>query len=61
MAVSPLSPDIIASASMDLSVRIWSLDPKYEKQPCMAICGGEGHKEGLLTLVSKERGTTANH
>ena len=52
LAVSPLSPSILASASLDYSVRFWSLDPKHQKQPCILICGGEGHREGLLSLVS---------
>ena len=52
-----MSPTILESASMDHSVRLWSLDPKYEKQPCMLICAGEGHKEGLLTLVSGANGS----
>ncbi|MCJ1415906.1 hypothetical protein MMC32_002241 [Xylographa parallela] len=51
LAVSPLSPAILASASMDYTVRFWSLDATHEQQPCMLICGGEGHKEGLLTLA----------
>ncbi|MCJ1251397.1 hypothetical protein MMC30_008630 [Trapelia coarctata] len=51
LAVSPLSPAILASASMDYTVRFWSLNPKHAHQPCMLICGGEGHKEGLLTLA----------
>ena len=51
LAVSPLSPSILASASLDYSVRFWSLDPAHDKQPCMLICGGEGHREGLLSLV----------
>ena len=52
LAVSPLSPEILASASMDYTVRFWNLNPKHRDQPCTLICGGEGHKEGLLTLVS---------
>ena len=51
LAISPQSPWILASASLDLSVRIWSLDPAHESQPCMLICAGEGHREGLLSLV----------
>lgn len=51
LAVSPLSPSILASVSMDHSVRFWSLDSAHEKQPCMLICAGEGHKEGILTMV----------
>lgn len=50
LQISPLSPDILASASEDYSVRIWSLNPKHEKQPCRAILGGQGHKQPLLTL-----------
>lgn len=50
LQISPLSPNILASASEDYSVRIWNLDLKHEKQPCRAILGGQGHKQPLLTL-----------
>lgn len=50
LAVSPLSSDIIASASEDYTIRLWSLDPKHENQPCVAIFGGEGHKQPILTI-----------
>lgn len=50
LQVSPLSPDILVSASEDLTVRIWNLSPKHEKQPCRAILGGQGHPQPLLTL-----------
>ncbi|KAM0718699.1 hypothetical protein Q7P37_005770 [Cladosporium fusiforme] len=50
LQISPLSPDILASASEDYSVRIWNLNPKHQKQPCRAILGGQGHKQPLLTL-----------
>lgn len=53
VATHPLYPWIIASASMDASVRVWDLrraeDPKQSQ--CVIICGhGQAHKEGLLTL-----------
>jgi len=53
LAVSPLAPNILVSASNDHTVRICNLDKAYEKQPCLAICAGEGHKEGLLSLVTQ--------
>lgn len=50
LQISPLSPNILASASEDYSVRLWNLSPKYEKQPCVAILVGQSHKQPLLTL-----------
>lgn len=51
MAISPINPQILASASDDLTVRIWSLDPAHEKEPCAAILAGDGHREKVLTIV----------
>jgi polycomb protein EED len=51
LAISPLTPRILASGSMDHSIRIWSLDPAHAKSPTMVKCGGSGHKEGILTIV----------
>ncbi|KAI1852458.1 hypothetical protein JX266_002636 [Neoarthrinium moseri] len=51
LATCPTNPLLIASASDDTSVRIWSLDPSDDKQPCVAILGGEGHSSGLLTAA----------
>ena len=51
LATCPTNPSLIASASQDTTVRIWSLDPADEKQPCVCILGGEGHSSGLLTVV----------
>jgi polycomb protein EED len=50
LAVSPIDPYILASGGADRSIRIWSLDPTYERQPMAAICYGEGHKEAVLTV-----------
>jgi polycomb protein EED len=51
LAVSPVNPRILASASTDGTVRIWSLDPAHKKQPTAAIFFGEGgHKETVLSL-----------
>lgn len=50
LQISPLSPDILASASEDYSIRIWNLSGKHAHQPCRAILGGQGHKQPLLTL-----------
>ncbi|CAE7174145.1 hypothetical protein PTNB73_02611 [Pyrenophora teres f. teres] len=52
LAVSPIDPTILASVSIDCSLRIWSLHPSHQKQPLGAICYGQGHKEQVLTLAS---------
>ncbi|GAB7351940.1 hypothetical protein MBLNU459_g2476t1 [Dothideomycetes sp. NU459] len=51
LAISPLSPQILASCSADYSIRIWNLDPRHEKQPCAAILSGEGHRHPILALA----------
>ena len=51
LAISPVDPTILASVSIDHSLRIWSLHPSHEKQPLGAICYGQGHKDQVLTLV----------
>jgi polycomb protein EED len=56
LAISPINPYILASASEDSTVRIWSLDPTHARQPCAAILEGDGHKETVLTLVSSVNG-----
>lgn len=52
MVTSPENPRIIASASDDTTVRVWSLDPVHAKQPCVCLLGGEGHSWALLSAVS---------
>ncbi|KAF2824279.1 WD40 repeat-like protein [Ophiobolus disseminans] len=56
LAVSPVNPIILASCSVDHSVRIWSLDPAHEKKPLAAICYGQGHKDQILTLAYHRSG-----
>lgn len=51
MATSPDNPRVIASASDDTTVRIWSLDAAHAKQPCICLLGGEGHSWSLLSAV----------
>ena len=54
LAAHPIYPWILASASIDSSVRIWDLRRWEEKteSPCIVICGqGNGHKEGVLTIA----------
>jgi len=48
LAVSPLSSSLIASAAEDYTIRLWNIEPKYEKQPCVAIFAGEGHRQPIL-------------
>lgn len=50
LQISPISTDILVSASEDYSIRIWNLNPKHEKQPCRAIFAGQGHQQPLLTI-----------
>jgi polycomb protein EED len=54
--VSPVDPTILASCSIDHSVRIWSLDPVHKEQPLAAICYGQGHKDQILTLAYHRKG-----
>jgi polycomb protein EED len=51
-----VDPSIIASASDDTSVRIWSLDPIHKAQPCLCILAGEGHSWNLLSLAFHDTG-----
>lgn len=55
LASSPDNPQIIASASDDTTVRIWSLDPVHAQQPCVCLLGGEGHSWSLLSAASNLR------
>ncbi|PHH71095.1 hypothetical protein CDD80_5530 [Ophiocordyceps camponoti-rufipedis] len=56
LATSPANSSIIASASDDTSIRIWSIDPVHEQQPCLCILAGEGHSWNLLTLAFHDNG-----
>ena len=51
LVFSPLSTNILASCSGDHTIRLWNLDPDYEKYPLAAIFHGEGHKQPILALV----------
>ena len=53
LATHPLYPWIIASASIDGSIRIWDLRRTSDKatSTCIVICGHSlAHKEGLLSI-----------
>jgi len=56
LAISPIDPTILASVSIDHSLRIWSLHPDHEKQPLAAICYGQGHKDQVLTIAYHPKG-----
>ncbi|KAK0619890.1 WD40-repeat-containing domain protein [Immersiella caudata] len=51
LATSPADPLIIASASDDTTVRIWSLAAVHAQQPCVCLLGGEGHAWDLLSVA----------
>ncbi|KAI6823508.1 WD40 repeat-like protein [Hortaea werneckii] len=48
MAVSPISPNLIATASEDYTIRLWNMDPNFSRQPCVALFAGEGHRQPIL-------------
>ncbi|KAF5635182.1 hypothetical protein F25303_8553 [Fusarium sp. NRRL 25303] len=56
LATSPADPSIIASASGDTSIRVWSLDPVHANRPCLVILAGEGHSWDLLSLAFHDTG-----
>ncbi|KAI5466563.1 WD40-repeat-containing domain protein [Mariannaea sp. PMI_226] len=56
LATNPVNPSIIASASDDTSVRIWSIDPKHQERPCLCILAGEGHSSTLLSVAFHDSG-----
>jgi len=51
LSTCPTNFLLIASASDDTTVRIWSLDPADKDQTCVCLLAGEGHSSGLLTVV----------
>lgn len=56
MVLSPIDQTLIASASADSTVRIWSIHPDHKRQPCALVCAGEGHKETILSIAFHSSG-----
>ncbi|KAL2200386.1 WD40-repeat-containing domain protein [Corynascus similis CBS 632.67] len=56
IVTSPDNPLIIASASDDTTIRIWSLAAAHEEQPCVCILGGESHSYDLLSVAFHDNG-----
>lgn len=53
MAVSPSSPQLLATASEDNTVRIWHLAERYKKQPTAVILASHHHREKILSIVRR--------
>jgi WD40 repeat protein len=51
LAISPINLEILASCSADDTIRLWSLNPVHEKEPCVALFAGEGHRATILSIV----------
>jgi len=56
LSTCPTNFLLIASASDDTTVRIWSLDPADKDQTCVCLLAGEGHSSGLLTVAFHNNG-----
>jgi len=56
LAISPTNPQILASASEDHTVRLWSLQPAHKRQPCAVIYAGDGHRDTILTIAFHANG-----
>ncbi|RMZ80027.1 hypothetical protein DV738_g2990, partial [Chaetothyriales sp. CBS 135597] len=59
LAVHPLYPWIIASASQDTSIRVWDLrrSAARHESPSIIICGhGHGHLQSILTVAWHDSG-----
>lgn len=50
LIVSPLSSDLLASASNDNTIRLWNLHETHCQQPCVALFAGGGHKSHVLAI-----------
>ncbi|KAI1177430.1 WD domain-containing protein [Nemania sp. FL0916] len=56
LATCPTDSSLIASASDDTTIRIWTLDPAWAMQPCVCLLAGEGHSAHLLTVAFHSTG-----
>ncbi|KXS99240.1 hypothetical protein AC578_6872 [Pseudocercospora eumusae] len=50
LAVSPLSTHLLASCAEDATIRLWSLAPRFGKQPCVALFAGAGNRAPILAI-----------
>lgn len=56
LATSPTSPHILASCSDDKNIFLWSLAKSHQKAPCVAVIGGWGHIDRILSLSWHDSG-----
>lgn len=50
LAISPLSTSLLASCAEDTTIRLWHLEPAYDKKPCVALFAGAGHKWPVMAV-----------
>ncbi|KAL2889249.1 WD domain-containing protein [Ceratocystis lukuohia] len=53
---SPADPHLIASASKDVTIRMWSLNAAFKEAPCVCIYGSDTHCDDLLTIAFHKTG-----
>ncbi|KAL5614431.1 hypothetical protein BROUX41_004536 [Berkeleyomyces rouxiae] len=56
LQTSPANPHIIASASADVTMRLWNLSGPFKEKPCVCIYGGDTHCDDLLAMAFHKTG-----
>lgn len=56
LVTSPIDPSIIASCSVDHSIRIWSLETEHREKPLAAIFHGAAHQGWVYSVAFHRKG-----